>query len=150
VCNQLAAKGFQAFLPKIETWARRRDQQRRVPVPMFPGYLFLRHAMDKLSYLEVRKVRGLVRILGERWDRLDVVADAEIEAMQNVLRARLPILPHPYLHKGQRVRITRGALAGVEGIFVHSKPTKGILVLSVELLQRSIGVEVDCSLVVAA
>jgi transcription antitermination factor NusG len=117
---------------------------------MFPSYLFLHHAMDKLSYIEVRKARGLVRILGERWDRLSVVPDAEVAAIQKVLHARLPALPHPYLRQGQRVRITCGALAGVEGIFVDSKPTKGLLVLSVELLQRSVAVEVDCSVVVAA
>lgn len=59
-------------------------------------------------------------------------------------------LPHPYLREGQRVRITRGPLAGVEGILVHSKPHKGLLVFSIELLQRSVAVEVDCTLVVAA
>jgi transcription antitermination factor NusG len=117
---------------------------------MFPGYLFLQHAMDKSSYIEVRKARGLVRILGERSDQLAVVPDTEIEAIQRVLRAHLPALPHPYLREGQRVRITRGPLADVEGILVRFKPNKGLLVLSIDLLQRSVAVEVDCTLVVAA
>lgn len=117
---------------------------------MFPGYLFLRHAMDKASYIEVRKARGLVRILGERSDRLAVVPDGEIEAIQRVLDARVPAMPHPYLREGQRVRITRGPLAGVEGILVQIKPNKGVLVLSVDLLQRSVAVAVDCTLVAAA
>ena len=38
---------------------------------MFPGYLFLHHAMDKAAYVEVSKVRGLVQVLGERWDCFD-------------------------------------------------------------------------------
>jgi transcription termination/antitermination protein NusG len=150
VYNQLATKGFHVFLPKLERWSRREGQQYLISIPMFPSYLFLHYTMDKLGYIEVRKVRGLVRILGERWDRLSVVADVEMEAIQQVLRSRLPALPHPYLKEGQRIRITHGALAGVEGILVHRKPGKGLLVLSVDLLRRSVAVEVDCSTVVSA
>jgi transcriptional antiterminator NusG len=150
VYNQLVAKGFEAFLPKLEIWSRRAGQQHLVPMPMFSNYLFLHRAMDKMSYIEVRQARGLVRILGERWDRLGVVPEADIVAIQKVLHARLPVLPHPYLKEGQRVRIMNGPLAGAEGILLRPRPEKGILVLSVDLLQRSIAVEVDCSVVVVA
>ncbi|HSF28984.1 MAG TPA: UpxY family transcription antiterminator [Candidatus Tectomicrobia bacterium] len=150
VWDQLAAKGFHLFLPKIDVWSRRAGKRHRISIPMFPGYLFLRHAMDKFSYIDVRKARGLVRILGERWDRLSVVPDVEIEAIQSVLNSSLPVMSHPYLREGQRVRITRGPLRGTEGILVHSKPAKGLLILSIELLQRSVAVEVDCSVVTAA
>jgi transcription antitermination factor NusG len=91
-----------------------------------------------------------VRILGEQSDRLAVVPDEEVGAIQQVLDGRMPVIPHPYLREGQRVRITRGPLAGIEGILVQIKPNKGVLVLSVELLQRSVAVAVDCTLVVAA
>jgi transcription antitermination factor NusG len=117
---------------------------------MFPGYLFLRHAIDKISYIEVRQARGLVRMLGGSWDRLSIIPDAEIDAIHTVLRASLPVLPHPYLREGQRVRITQGPLHGVEGIFVQSKPTKGLLILSIDLLQRSVTVEIDCRAVTVA
>jgi transcription antitermination factor NusG len=117
---------------------------------MFPGYLFLRHAMDKSSYIEVRKTRGLVCVLGERWDCLAEVPDSEIEAVQTALQASIPVFAHAYLREGQRVRITRGPLADVEGILVRQKPDKGLLVLSVDLLRRSVAVEVDCTWAVAA
>ncbi len=106
--------------------------------------------MDKLGYIEVQKARGLVRILGERWDRLATVPHHEVQAIQQVTRAEAPVLTHPYLRGGQRVRITGGPLAGIEGILVQCLPTKGLLVLSVGLLQRSVAVEVDCTLVAAA
>jgi transcription antitermination factor NusG len=144
VHDQLIAKGFEAFLPTIRVWSRRGGTLHAVRSPMFSSYLFLRHAMDKTSYIEIMKTRGLVRILGERWDRLAVIAGSEIEAIQRVVRAELPILPHPYLREGQRVRITDGPLADVEGILTGIKPNKGLLVLSVELLQRSVAVEIDC------
>ena len=154
VCDQLAAKGFQVFLPKIEVWSRRNGGRHCIAVPMFPGYLFLHHAMDLNSYIEVLKTRELVRVLGDGRDRLRdrlaVVPDAEIDAIQKVVDAKLPAQPYPYLREGQRVRITEGPLAGVEGILVHTKPNKGLLVLSIELFQRSVAVEVDCTFAVAA
>jgi len=150
VHDQLAAKGFDPFLPTVETWCRRGGVRRLSRVPLFRGYLFLNHAMDKASYLEVYKARGLVRVLGERWDRLDVVPDPEIEAIQKLLHSDLPILPYPYLREGQRVRITRGPLADVEGIVVRGSPKKGLLVVSVNLLRRSIAVQLDCTFLEAA
>jgi transcription termination/antitermination protein NusG len=150
VADQLAAKGFHVFLPKLETWSQRAGRQHLISLPMFSSYLFLHHAIDRTSYMEVHKARGLVRILGERWDRLGIIPDAEIEPIQKVVAARFPMLPHPYLKEGRRMRITHGPLAGAEGILVQSKPGKGLLILSVELLQRSVAVEVPYSAVVAA
>jgi transcription antitermination factor NusG len=147
VHDQLIAKAFDAFLPLIPVWSRRNGSRHLIRKPMFPGYLFLRHALDKASYVEIMKTNGLARILGERWDRPAVVADTEIDAIRRVLDTGLPVLAHSFLREGHRVRIIQGPLAGVEGILVHNNPHKGLLVVSVELLQRSVAVEVDCTFV---
>jgi transcription antitermination factor NusG len=145
VYDQLTAKALHPFLPTIEVWSRRRGLRHRIRIPMFSGYLFLHDALDKHSDVEVRKARGLVSILGERWDQRAMVPKEEIEAIRQVVSARLPALPHPYLKEGQRVRILRGPMADVEGILVRTKPNKGLLVLSIELLRRSVAVEIDCT-----
>ena len=150
VYEQLAGKGFEMFLPTIKTWSRRKGVQSAIAVPMFPGYVFLRHPIDKHSYVEIVKVRGLVRVLGERWDRLAPVPDEEIDAIRRVVASDIPVFLHSYLREGQRVRITHGPLAGLEGLLVATNPQKGLFVVSVELLQRSVAVEVDCTQVHSA
>jgi len=150
VHDQLAGKGFETFLPKMNVWSRRAGQRHLIRRPMFPGYLFLRDALDKEAYIEVRKARGLVTVLGETWDRLAVVSDGEIESVRALSYCDLPSLPYPYLKEGMRVRIASGPLAGVEGILDRRKVAKGFLVLSVDLLCRSVAVEVDCTSVVPA
>jgi len=150
VHDQLAMKGFDLFLPTAEAWSRRGGVRARTRVPLFRGYLFLRHAVDKATYLEICKARGLVRMLGERWDQLEIVPDSEIGAVQTLVRHDVPIFPYPYLREGQRVRITRGPLADIEGILVRSNPRKGLLVVSVELLRRSVAVHLDCTQLEAA
>jgi len=149
VHDQLAAHGFELFLPTVDEWSRRGAVRHLERMPLFRGYLFLRHAIDKESYLQICRARGLVRIVGERWDRLALVAKSEIEAIQRILENGLPVFPHPYLREGERVRIKRGPLADVEGIVVRSNAAKGLLVVSVNLLQRSVAVHLDCTMLEA-
>ena len=147
VREQLAARGFRVFLPLVRDWSRRAGVRQIVARPMFPSYLFVQHEIDKRSYVEIMKARGLVRILGERWDRLEAIPAGDVDAIQRVADTLVPVMPHPYLRQGQRVRIVLGPLAGVEGIFVRSRPERGLLVLTVDLLRRSVAVEVDCTAV---
>src|SRR5207249_2143841 len=97
-------------------------------------------------YLKAIKARGIVSILGSRWDRLEVVPDHEIEAVRRVLVARANPAPYPFLREGERVVIHQGPLAGVEGILLRIDSAKGLLVISIELFQRSLAVEVDCTM----
>lgn len=145
VRDQLTAKGFDAFLPTIRDWSRRGGIRRLISRPMFPSYLFVHHSMDKLSYIEIMKSNGLVRILGERWDKLAPVADEEIDAIRQLVSSELSLMPYPYLREGQRVQIIDGPLSGIEGILVRNRQNRGLLVLSVELLHRSVAVEVACT-----
>jgi transcription antitermination factor NusG len=150
VGDQLSGRGFEVFLPEVRVWRRQAGARSATPRPLFPGYLFLHHAMDKESFIQVLGVRGVVRLLGERWDRLSVVPERDIEGVRRVLDAALTPLPHPYLSEGQRVRIRRGPLAGVEGFLVATDENAGLLVLSIDLFCRSIAVEVDCTLAAPA
>ena len=145
VSQQLSAKGFDAFLPEMNVWSKRSGEQHLIRVPMFPGYLFVRDEMDKSSYIEILKARGVVRILEDGWTRLTPVSDAEIDAIRQVVSADVPVYAHEHLEQGDRVEVVDGPLSGLEGLFVQDKPTKGRLVLNVELLGRSVSVEVDCT-----
>jgi transcriptional antiterminator NusG len=150
VQDQLLAKGFHPFVPRIASWSTRGGKVREIAVPMFPGYLFLPDALDKHAYIEVRKSRGLVSLLGAGWDRLAVIPEREMQAIEQLQAAGVPVKRHPYLQTGRRVRVTRGPLAGCEGILVELKASRGRLIVSIELLQRSVSAEVDCSAVTAA
>lgn len=150
VADQLGAKGLHVFVPKMSIWSRRGGVRHLIQVPMFSGYAFLNETVDKDTYIAVMKARGVVRLLGERWDSLSPIAEGEIEGLQQVIGAGLPVMPHSYLREGQRVRITGGPLKGVEGCLVENRLQKGLLVLSVELLQRSVAVQIDCTWVAAA
>jgi transcription antitermination factor NusG len=148
VAQQLIAKGFETFVPEIAAWSRRGGAAHLIQVPIFPGYLFVRTGIDRQRYVEMLKARGLVRVLGEGWDRLAAIPDREIDAIHRVVQARVAVAPHAYLTGGDRVTVIDGPLTGIEGIFVQDRQQKGRLVLSVELLGRSVAVDVDRAAVI--
>jgi transcription antitermination factor NusG len=143
VAEQLSAKGFAAFLPEMSTRSRRNGRTHIVQLPMFPGYLFLNHALEKQSYIEVLKARGVVRILERGWTQLTPVAAEEVDALQRLVASGVPVFPHAYFREGDRVRVVEGPLSGLQGVFLRDKRNKGRLVVSVNLLQTSVAVEVD-------
>ncbi len=150
VRDQLAAREFETFFPKITTWSLRAGARHRILTPMFPGYLFVHEQLTDRRYAELRGVRGLVCLLSSGSGRPATVPDTEIDAVRALVDSDLHAVPHAYLHAGQRVRITEGPLADVEGILIDRQAGKGLLVLSVHLFQRSVAVEVECASAVAA
>ena len=140
---QLSAKKFHTFLPEVPTWSPRLGMTHTVRAPMFPGYLFVRDAMSKTRYIDLLKVRGIVRVLEAGWSRLTPVPDEDIETIQRIVQAAVPVFPHAHLRQGDRVRVLEGPLTGLEGIFVQDRPSRGRLVVSMNMLGRSVAVEVD-------
>ena len=74
------------------------------------------------------------------------ISSAKIEAIQRVVESSVEVEPHPFLKCGDRVRVTAGPLRGLEGTLLRKKNWCKLL-LSIELLQRSVAVEIDVAMV---
>jgi transcription antitermination factor NusG len=135
----LATKGEELFLPTYVEARRYSDRIRKVSAPLFPGYLFCRLDIEKrLPILQTPGVDHFVGIANVP----QAIPDSEIDALKIVSSSGLATEPWPYLQAGDEVRIHFGALSGLTGLLVQTKGADR-LVLSVQLLQRSISVEVD-------
>ncbi len=82
---------------------------------------------------------GVIRIVG-RGTHPEPIPEHEIEAIKIMLRSGLLIEQHPYLTEGERIIITKGPLKGIDGLLIRKK-NKLTVVVSIELLQRSISAE---------
>ena len=139
----LSGKGYEAFLPTYKTKKRWNGRLRDINAPLFPGYVFCR--FDALKRLPVLVTPGVISVVGRGRVPLPV-DDSEIAAVQTVVSSGFRAEPWPYLEIGQRIRIERDALAGLEGILVNFKGSHRIIV-SVSLLRRSVALEIDRSCV---
>lgn len=137
--HSLSMKGYHIFSPTYISRKRRRGRVIEARVPIFPTYLFCRYQ----STIRQRMIEspGVVRIVGFG-DTPASVDDAEINSMQTLYYSCERAQPWHYIQDGTRVRITSGALKGVEGIFVRAKNSSRVVV-NITLLQRSLMVEVD-------
>lgn len=142
VLEALQRKGIEAFLPRVREASRRRDRRLILHRPLFPGYVFPRFLPSREAYIKVVSTDVVVRILGERWDALSSIPDAQVEAIRRIVDAGGRAQPLPWLRVGDRVRIVAGALAGLEGLVQEWRPGRARFVVSVDLLQRSVGIEV--------
>jgi transcription antitermination factor NusG len=139
VSAALRGKGYEEFLPLYPSVRRWSDRKKKIDLPLFPGYLFCRFGLDRL--LPILTTPGVVQIVSAGKVPIPV-AEEEVEAVKRILRSGLAAQPWPFLKVGSRVYIERGPLAGVEGIIESTENTYR-LVVSVNLLQRSVAVEID-------
>lgn len=141
ISTVLRSKGYEEFLPTYRSRHRWSDRAKELDLPLFPGYLFSR--FDARERLFILKSPGVIGIVGLGKTPVPI-SDEEIEAIQAIVRSSLPAEPWTHLTVGSRVSIEAGPLAGLEGIVVNVD--KGLrLVVSVQLLQRAIGVEIERS-----
>lgn len=66
----------------------------------------------------------------------------QIESLLTIIANRIPTTPHEFLRVGQRIRIRSGVLDGIEGILSAVRNERE-LVVSVDLIQKSIAIRID-------
>ena len=139
VAEQLAARNVEHFLPTYSSVRRWKDRSVKLQLPLFPGYVFVRMALrERLSIRNVRGVATLVSFCGIP----ACLPDSEIEVLRASLARGVAAEPHPYLAVGKKVCLLSGPLTGLTGILVRRKGGARFIV-SVNLIQRSLAVELD-------
>lgn len=138
---ELRGKSIESFLPLFAEKHAWSDRRQTVQVPLFPGYVFARMENDLENRVRVLRTTGVVAFVGYRGLGL-AIPDEQIHAIWSILQARVSFGPYAFLSIGQRVRIVGGSLDGIEGI-ISEKKGEASLVISIELIQRSIAIRVE-------
>ncbi len=109
-------------------------------MPLFPQYVFVRIAQTLQTRVAVLRTNGVTNFVGTRGIGVPI-PDEQIERVQTVVARGIPVAPHSFLNVGKRIRIRGGSLDGLQGILtaVNGDQT---LVVSVELIQRSIAIRI--------
>ncbi|MCW5977882.1 MAG: UpxY family transcription antiterminator [Bryobacteraceae bacterium] len=137
--NYLQQKGYEEFTPLYKARKRWSDRIREVELPLFPGYVFCR--FDPKKRLPILQTPGVVSVVGFGYEPAPV-DPLEITHLQHIVSNGRNTVPWPYLKAGQKVRVTAGALYGLEGILLDLR-NKSRIIVSVTLLQRSVAAEID-------
>jgi transcription antitermination factor NusG len=141
IAAQFEEKHVCAFLPLLRQIHRWSDRQSKVEVPMFSCYAFVRMVQTVEERLKILRTPGVLGFVGcERQGT--PIPQEQIESLRTAISENIPCFPHPFINAGRRVRIRGGSLDGVEGI-LERKGADQSLVVSVELLHRSVSIRVE-------
>ena len=141
VAQHFADRRVEFFLPlyhPIRRWKNRCTMQ--LDLPLFPGYIFAR--IDRRERMRVLLVPGVLSIVGIQQEP-SPIPDAYIDALREGL-CLCKAEPHPTLTAGERVRVTRGAMTGMEGILLRRSDNFRV-VITLGIIQQSVAVEVDAA-----
>ena len=139
VADQIEQRSIPCFLPLGRSVRRWKDRRKVLELALFPGYVLSNSRLqDRLRVLQLPSAVRLVSFNGQP----AVLPDTEIEGLRQRLSRGVCVEPHPYLRVGRRVRVCAGPMQGLEGIIVRRKD-RCRLVFSLDLIMRSVAVEVD-------
>jgi len=141
VNDLLAAKGFETFFPTFEKVHAWKDRKKTISHALFPGYLFLANMGD--GRLQIVSTPGVCRVVSIGGVPATIPND-EIEAIRRAVSSQYAVSPHPYLKRGDSVRVCQGPLTGIHGILIRTEKLPR-LVLTIELLGRAVAVEIESS-----
>ena len=138
VAQQFELRGIEHFLPQYESVRKWKDRKVRLSLPLFPGYVFVSSLCNRLAVLQVPGVAYLVSFNGQP----AAIPAEDLLRIRDFLARGFTAEPHPVLRVGERVRVTCGPLAGMEGIIVRIQ-NRTRLVISFETIERAISVVLD-------
>jgi transcription antitermination factor NusG len=141
--SELTDRSIDVFLPMREVLSRWKDRKKRIWLPLFPGYVFLRQVDTPENRFRVLNMPGAVRFVGHE-GHADRIPDDRIDAVRRFLETKIAIDPYPYLRMGQRVEIIAGPLKGIQGILIQKKG-RFRFVLRVDLIRQAVSIEIDSS-----
>jgi transcription antitermination factor NusG len=139
--HRLREQGMETFLPTVREVHRWSDRKKTVEVPLFSCYVFVRCSLSPEDRTRVYRVESALGFVGVRGAGIPI-PDEQIEGVRSVLSQTAPWRSHPFLKVGQRVRVCGGAMDGVEGVFLSENGDHS-LVISVDVIQRSLAVRID-------
>jgi len=141
IAGQLQEKRVFTFLPLLQQIHQWSDRRSKVEVPMFSCYAFVRIVQTAEERLKVLRTPGVLGFVGSERQGTPIPGE-QIENLRKALREKIPCAVHPFIRIGQRVRVRGGSLNGMEGILLRQGKDQSVIV-SVELLQRSVAIQVE-------
>lgn len=142
VYEGFCGKSIEAFLPRCQVMSRRKDRRKKIFVPMLPGYVFVHTDLHPEEYVNILKTVGVVRMVG--FEGKPVPAnEGEIASLKILDGTDRTVQNRAYMKSGDRIMIMDGPLKGLIGFYLRHKGKSDRVVVSIELLRRSLAVEIE-------
>ena len=132
----LRRQGYVTYLPRYLKLRRHARRSERVPVPLFPRYLFVRMDIDATPWRAIQSTVGVVHLITQN-GRPAPVPEGVVQEIRGCegSNGMVEMAGLRVFRKGDRVQLLRGALAEHVGLFQEMVDDQRIIVL-LDLLGR--------------
>lgn len=142
--QNLEQQGYQCYLPMLPIQKLRQGILTVTDEALFPRYLFIRLGLGGAakSWVPIRSTKGVSRLVcfGAEPARVDERLIELLRAQEAAMQSKA----EPLFTPGERVRLTEGAFAGIEGVFQVADGERRVMVL-IELLSKPVTLSVSAA-----
>ena len=135
-------KGIESSLPLIKTTRQWSDRKKKVEIPLFRGYVFVKIDIGK-DKLNILKTDGVVKFIGIR-SKPSKIPDEEIHWVHIMAEKSDTVQNEKEIPVGQKVHVIAGPFKGVEGVVMRSG-NQSRLVVVIESIMQAVSVEISPS-----
>ena len=138
----LTCAGYENYLPVSKKDKNRQRLNDNMPVPYYPGYMFIRLEEGLHDFHEVKSIKTVVNIL-KTGNHYTPVPDSAIEFMRSMENEQGIIVgEHAAYQKGEKVRFKEGhKFAMYEGLIHISRKKRLFVLLEIMGKQQQIPVK---------
>jgi transcription antitermination factor NusG len=146
VHDRLTVKGVASYLADYETRVQWGARLRKFRKNLLPGYVLVQARLDPKIYLAILQTESVVKFVGRPWPKLSWIPDEQVQSLRLLLESSHQFEEIPYFNAGDKVEVIAGALAGLQGLINGPANPKHRVIVSIELLRRSVALEIDACL----
>ncbi len=127
ICKELGKRAINSYLPLQKVLRQWKDRKKVIEVPLFPNYLFVKvNPIERCSVLNINGILKFVSFNGNP----AIVNDFEINNIMRIINSSLDVHREVNcdLSVGEKVKITSGALEGLEGVVMEAQGNSRIYI----------------------
>ena len=133
-------KGIESSLPLIKTSRKWSDRKKKVEIPLFRGYVFVKIDINK-DKLNILQTDGVVKFIGIP-NKPSRIRDEEIRWVNLIVEKSDTVQNEKKIPVGQKVRVTAGPFKGVQGVAMRAG-NQSRLVIVIETIMNAVSVEIS-------
>ena len=132
--------GIESSLPLIKTARKWSDRKKKVEIPLFRGYVFVKIDVgrDKLNILQTD---GVVKFIGIK-KKPSRIPDEEIHWIQMMVVESDTVKNEKEIPVGQKIRVSAGPFKGLEGIVTRAG-NQSRLVIVIESIMHAVSIDIN-------
>ena len=138
VDRKLKEMGILSFLPLYEEVRQWRDRKKKLKVPLFPNYVFVR--ISSHNRFDVLKVKEAVRYVSFEGNPA-IVSEEIVHSLKGILSEEIQVSNENFCESGIEVTVCQGRFSGTHGVLVR-RSGKSRLLIRIDALNTCISIEI--------